>query len=150
LGGICPADEIALNYFSMKMMLLIGLMALAVTGCATRTYTITPPPRGPNLAQVQAMVNAHVSDPEIINQINNSSTRYRLTVDQIIALKNAGVSAEVINALINTANKVPPPPATVIEERYVYPPPYPYIYIDPWPAFWWGWGPYYPHYHHWR
>src|SRR5580692_7685361 len=109
----------------MKMMGLVGLAALLLTGCATETHHASGPPPGPSLVQVQSMVNAHVSDSVIINQIQTSSTRYLLTADQIIALKNAGVSEAVINALINTASKPQPAPpvttTTVVQPPYAYP-----------------------------
>lgn len=130
----------------------LGLIGcLLFTGCVTETYTVTTPPPGPSVAEVQAMVQAHVSDGAIVNRIQNSSTRYRLTVDQIIALKNAGASDTVINALINTASKPVMQTTTVVSQPdYVYPYAYPYVYINPWPWGWWG-GPYYyrGYYHGW-
>ena len=108
-----------------------------MTGCVTRSYTVTSPPPGPSLAQVQAMVQAKVSDSVIVSQIQNSSTRYSLTADQIIQLKNAGVSDTVLNALINTASKPPVQTTTTVEQpAYVYPS----VYVNPWPWGWWGWG----------
>ena len=140
------------------LLLSVPLTALmlTLTGCVTRTYTVAaPPPAGPTIAEVQSMSQAHVSDSVIISQIQNSSTRYQLTADQIISLKSAGVSDAVVNAMISTASKPQPQTATtttVVEEPYAYP----YVYVDPWPV-WWGWGPYYRggyyhyhYYHRWR
>ncbi len=122
----------------MKTKCLLLLAGPLLTGCVTRTYPVTTPPPGPTIAEIQAMVQAHVSDSVIVNEIQSSSTRYQLTADQIIALKNAGVSDAIINALISSASK--PAPATTVEQSaYVYP----YVYYDPWPWFWWG--PYYYH-----
>ena len=89
------------------------------------------------------MVAAHVSDSVIVNQIQNSSTRYTLTADQIIALKAAGASDAVVNAMINSINK--PPVQSTSTTTVVESVPYagPYVYVDPWPWGWWGWGPYY-------
>ena len=125
----------------MKIKYLFFISALLLTGCVTRTVTVTaPPPPGPSVTDVQSMVQAHVSNAVIVSQIQTSRTRYHLTVDQIIALKTAGASDTVINALINSVDK---PSAqsttTVTRDAYVYP----YVYVDPWPWFWWGWGPYY-------
>jgi hypothetical protein len=142
------------RFRSLLLSVPLTALLLGMTGCVTRTYTVAPqPPAGPTLAEVQSMSQAHVSDSVIISQIQNSSTRYQLTADQIITLKSAGVSDAVINAMISTANKPQPQAAsttTVVEEPYVYP----YVYVDPWPV-WWGWGPYYYHggyyhYHRWR
>ena len=122
----------------MKIIFLFPLVVFLLTGCVTRTDTVTAPPPGPSLADIQAMVQAHVSDPVIVNQIQNSPTRYFLTAGQIIALKTAGASDAVLNALINTAGKPPvQTTTTVVQSSYVYPA----VYIDPWPWIWWG--PYY-------
>ena len=124
----------------MKIKFLLPLAGLLLAGCVTRTYTVTTPPPGPSVAEVQSMVQAHVSDSVIVNQIQNSSSRYALTADQIIALKSAGASDVVLNALITSAGKpVVQTTTTVDQGPYVYP----YVYVDPWPWGWWGWGPYY-------
>ena len=86
------------------------------------------------------MVQAHVSDTVIVSQIQTSSTRYALTADQIIALKNAGASDVVLNALINSVDKPQVQTTTTVEP---YPYVYPSVYVDPWPWFWWGGGHYY-------
>src|ERR1019366_2981241 len=141
--GICPATKIHVC-LGMKIKYLWPLLGLLLTGCATtRTTTVSAPPPGPSLAGVQSMVAAGVSDSVIVNQIQNSSTVYTLTADQIIALKNAGVSEAVLNALINSVSKIPVQTTAIAEEG---PDVYPYVYVDPWPwPFWgwWGWGPYY-------
>jgi hypothetical protein len=126
----------------MKVKYLLPLAGLLVTGCVTHSYTTTTPPApppGPTVAEIQSEIQAKVGDSVIVSQIQNSGTRYVLTVDQIIALKAAGASDTVLNAMISSANKPPVQAATTTVERtdYVYPP----VYIDPWP--WWGWGPYY-------
>jgi hypothetical protein len=124
----------------MKIKYLLPLAGLLLTGCVTRTYTVSTPPPGPSVAEIQSMVQADVSDSVIVSQIQNSSTRYALTADQIIALKTAGASDTVLNALINTASKPPVQTTTTVEPApYVYPS----VYVDPWPWAWWGWGPNY-------
>ena len=122
----------------MKTIYLLALAVLVSAGCVTRTTTVSQPLPGPSVAEVQSMVQAHVSDSVIVSQIQNSSTRYQLTADQIIGLKNAGVSDAILNALINSASKPVPQTTTTVEEGpYIYPS----VYVDPWP---WGWGG--PHY----
>ena len=119
----------------VKILFLLPLAGLLLTGCATKTNTATQPPPGPTIAQIESMVQAHVSDSVIVSQIQFSTARYSLTADQIIALKNAGVSETVINAMINTASKPPPQPTTTVYQGpYVYP-----VYVGPG----WGYGPYY-------
>jgi hypothetical protein len=123
----------------MKIKFLLPLAGVLLTGCVTPTYTVTAPP-GPSVAEIQSMVQAHVSDAVIVNQIQNSSARYSLTAGKIIALKNAGASDTVLIAMINTASKPPVQTTTTVNQgTYVYPS----VYVAPWPWFWWGWGPYY-------
>jgi hypothetical protein len=125
----------------MKTKCLLALIGLVLAGCATHTDTAGTPRPGPTLDEVKSLVKAHVGDLVIISQIQNSSTRYALTADQIIALKKDGVSDSVIITLINTATNSPPR-TTVIREVY----PYPYYYGDPW----WGWGPSFRGYYYYR
>ena len=135
----------------MKIKYLLPLGGLLLTGCVTRTYTVATPPPSPGLsvAEVQAMVQANVSESVIVNQIQNATVRYALTAEQIIALKNAGASDAVLNAMINSANKAPAQTTTTTVEQGPYV--YPYVYVDPWP---WGlgWGHYYGgyRYHRWH
>jgi len=151
----CPsgfAFSVKFRYIDrMKVTCLLSLACLLLAGCATHSHTTAAPPAGPTLAEIQTMVQAHVSDSVIVSQIQNSTTRYHLTADQIISLKSAGVSEAVISALINTASKEPAQTTTVVQGSYAYPYPYayPYAYVGPWPGFWWGWG-WGPHYRHWR
>ena len=136
----------------MKTIYLLPLAGLLLAGCvSTRTTTVSAPPPGPSLEQVQSMLQAHVSDSVIVNQIQNSSSRYTLTADQIIALKAQGASDAVLNALINTASKPTPQVITTTVERA--PVVYPYVYVDPWPYYgYWGWrgGYYYGGHRYWR
>ena len=76
------------------------------------------------------MVQANVSESVIVNQIQNSTVRYALPADQIIALKNAGASDAVLNALINSVNKAPAQTTTTVEQG---PNVYPDVSVDPWP-----------------
>ena len=85
------------------------------------------------IADVEALTKAGISDDLIISQIRNSRTVYYLTAQDIIALKNHGVSDRVINFMINTQSQVgshqvsgvegPPPPAPLPEPLVVAPGP---------------------------
>jgi hypothetical protein len=71
----------------------------------------------PGVQDVVKLSQAGISDDIILSQIKNSQATYNLTADQIISLKNLGVSQAVIKALISgsaAATAVPaptPPPA---------------------------------------
>jgi len=63
-----------------------------------------------SIADIKAMAKAGISDEVIISQIRNSRTVYRLTTQEIIDLKDSGVSQKVIDFMINTPSLYPPPP----------------------------------------
>src|ERR1039458_620373 len=106
----------------MKPRFLLPLACLCLAGCVTATHTVTRPPPGPTLAEVQSMIEAHVGAQDIVNKMPNSSTRYTRTADQIIALKNAGARDAVLNALITSVNKAPVEITTTADyDPYVYP-----------------------------
>ncbi|HTH46022.1 MAG TPA: YXWGXW repeat-containing protein [Candidatus Limnocylindria bacterium] len=84
----------------------------------------TPAPPPPvSVADVENLSRSGMSDNDIINRINNTHTVFHLDADAIIALKNAGVSQNVIAYMVGTANSVAsqaPPPAPT--ETVVVPP----------------------------
>lgn len=76
---------------------------------------------------VQSLVKAGVGEDLVISQIRNSRTVYHLSTEDIIYLKNAGVSERIIDFMINTTTQIqsaevagvvgvtpPPPQANVI------------------------------------
>ncbi len=71
------------------------------------------------IADIKAMAKAGVGDDIIINQINNTHSVYNLDANDIIDLKNGGVSEKVITYMMNTganvvASQAPPPPQTEV------------------------------------
>ncbi len=119
---------------------------------------------------VKALVKAGIGDDLIISQIRNSRTVYHLSTAEIIDLKNAGASNEIIDFMINTptqiqsatvageAGTVPPAP---LPERIVVAPGPDYVWVSGswlWAGDHWGWRggywhrpehpSYHPYYHH--
>ncbi len=85
------------------------------------------------VADIKAMVSAHVGDEVIISQIQSTHSVYHLSAADIIDLKNSGVSENLIQYMINTpstttATAAPPqvadgPPAPQTETVVVAPGP---------------------------
>lgn len=96
------------------------------------------------LGDVISMSRAGLSEDVIITQISSRGIAQRLTSNDLILLKNQGVSDRVINAmqrLPEAASYVAPAPApapVIIEEHY-YPA---YRVVPAWPR--------YHHHHHWH
>jgi hypothetical protein len=128
---------------------LIGGAAGAITGglignsmdqqAAAQRVAQPPPavvvaPQGQplSIADIKAMAKADVSDDIIINQIINTHSVYNLDANDIIDLKNGGVSDKVITYMMNTsadvvATQAPPPPRT---EVVVASPGPDYVWVD--------------------
>jgi hypothetical protein len=86
---------------------------------------------------IKAMVSSGVTDDVIISQIQTTRSVYHLSAADIIDLHQAGVSQNVINFMINTANgPVNPPQPAVVNA----PPPAPEsetIVVSPGPGYVW-------------
>ncbi len=101
---------------------------------ATTTET-TPPPLVPNTpatagpylspatSQVLQLTQAKVSDTTIMAYVQNSTTMYGLNADQIIYLKQQGVSDGVLNAMLNQSSRVAADIAAQAPSNYGQPTP---------------------------
>ncbi|MGA2220819.1 MAG: hypothetical protein ABSH21_03405 [Verrucomicrobiia bacterium] len=58
-----------------------------------------------SVADVKAMVKAGIADGVVISQIQQSRVVFRLNTQEIIDLKESGVSNKVIDFMINTASR---------------------------------------------
>ena len=133
----------------MKYLLLVGAVAvsLAVSGCMTGYTTmhrertqmverdsLTPPPMTVN--DVIALSQDSVSADVIISQMKATDSYFRLTTEDIGALRKAGVNDKVINAMIQTGNN----PSERRTRTRVYPSYYPYWWYSSWyPYYWYPW-----------
>ena len=110
------------------------------------------------VADVKELARAGVSDELIISQIRNSRTVYYLSTAEIIALKDEGVSENLIDFMINTQTRTPSAQVVAGRTRTAYIPET--IYVAPRPGLVWmggawmwpgdRWGghrPYRPYHH---
>ena len=86
---------------------------------------------------VKALARAGVGDDVIISQIHNTRTVYHLGTADIIALKNAGVSARVIDYMINTPTSALTPPPLVTVASAPPPPVVETVVVTPGPEYVW-------------
>ena len=63
------------------------------------------PPLAPGVADIARMAQAKVSDSVILAYINNSGTVYNLDANQIIYLRDIGVSEPVLSAMLDQRQK---------------------------------------------
>ena len=57
-----------------------------------------------SVAEIKALAKGGISDEVILSQIRNNHAVFHLTTVEIIDLKTSGVSEQVIDSMINTAN----------------------------------------------
>jgi len=146
-------EEIVEGENHMKYLLMVGAVAISftVSGCMTGYTTmhrerrqvaerdsLTPPPMTIN--DIIALSQDSVSEDVIISQMKATDSYFRLTTDDIVALRKAGVKDKVINAMIQTGNQ----PRESREKTAVYPSYYPYWGYAWYPYYWYPW--YYPFY----
>ena len=81
----------------MKTLILLSIIAVFALGCATK-------PRPATLAQADiiSMVKVGVADEEIIRRIDATRTVFRLGSEDVISLRNEGVSDRVVNYMLDT------------------------------------------------
>jgi hypothetical protein len=103
----------------MKMNLVLAVVASLVLACGgglsrAQTAAVNLPP---GVQDVVKLSHAGLSDDVILAQLKSSGAVYNLTADQIICLKDQGVSQPVITALMANGAAAaapaaaPPPPA---------------------------------------
>lgn len=93
--------------------LIVGLVGIMVAlnfwnGGACRAQ---PANLSPGLAEVVRLTKAQMSDDVIINYVSNSGQTYHLSADDLLYLKDQGVSQPVITALLQSKTSAPAPAA---------------------------------------
>jgi len=89
-------------------------------------------------ADIKALVRAGVHDDVIITQIQSSHSVFRLTTDEIIDLKDAGVSERLLQFMINTPTTIgEAAPAAPVVADAPPPPPTETVAVAPGPGYVW-------------
>lgn len=115
--------------------LFVCLIALGLAGCAT-----TPRPTPLTQADIISMTKAGLTDEEIMRRIDDTRTVFRLNSDDVVRLRNEGVSDRLVTYMLDTYTR-----AAVEAERrrdryyygigYYHGPFHPYRY--PWYRWYW-------------
>ena len=113
---------------SLPAALALGVLAFGMISApaqdSSASTTVVPaavapaPPLAYGVPQILKMAQANVANDTIIAYIKNSGTSYGLNADQIIYLKQQGLSDGIITAMLNQpkAGVVMPAPATPAPE----------------------------------
>jgi outer membrane lipoprotein SlyB len=106
---------------------------------APQTYARVDQAQPLSVGDVKALAAAGVGDNVIISQIRNSHTVYHLSATDIIGMRNAGVSNQVIDFMINTPETLGamPQPTTAMVAQPPPPPPAETVVVAPGPGYVW-------------
>jgi uncharacterized membrane protein YgcG len=88
----------------------VGLALTAMTVVAQDSPTVTrsaPVELSYGASQIVQLAQAKISDDTIISYIHNSANSYALDADQIIYLRQQGVSDAVVNVMLNQPRNAP-------------------------------------------
>src|SRR5271154_7584669 len=106
------------NFQRLFLAAIAGLALSAMTVAAQNAPAPTAPSLPYGVPQVLQLVQAKVSDDTIIAYIHNSGNSYGLNADQIIYLRQQGVSDNVLNVMLTQ-----PKPASASAPAPTAPPP---------------------------
>ena len=102
----------------MSRIWLLAVGALLISGCVIREHrTITAGVNPVTQGEVTSMTQAGYADSTILQRVHSDGVQARPQATDIVAMKEAGVSDPVINAmLVAPVTQYRPP----VEERTVY------------------------------
>jgi hypothetical protein len=101
---------------SFSRIVIAAVCLSAGVYCDAQAPATNPPNLSPDLQEVVTLSTEQMGEEVITNYIKSTGKSYQLTADQIIYLKNQGVSSAVLSALIQTASagSAIPAPAPVV------------------------------------
>jgi hypothetical protein len=123
--------------FKKIYLAIIAAAALALpTMCVAGDNfpAATSPPLAYGVPQILQLAQAKVSDDVIITYIHSSGNSYGLDADQIIYLKQQGISESIIIAMLNQPRPVSTPASSTTsapQPANSYPAPAPAAYVQP-------------------
>jgi hypothetical protein len=119
----------------MKTLLFLCVAVVVATGCATTV----PRPAPLTQTDIVSMTKAGMTGEEIIRRIDATWTVFRLNSDDVVRLRQEGVSDRVVTYMLDTYTR-----AAMAEQRrrdaYYYDDfyfHYGFYYGHPWHRWWW-------------
>src|SRR5271163_2680861 len=92
--------------FTKSLLAVAAGTALLAMNLAAQDASTAAPQLSSAVAQVLQLAQAKVGDDTIVAYIQNSGTIYGLDANQIVYLKQQGVSSAVINTMLNQRTKL--------------------------------------------
>ncbi len=99
---------------------VIGLAFSTLVVAAENSTDTTAPPLAYGVSEILKLSQAGVGDDTITAYIHNSGNSYGLDADQIIYLKQQGISDHVLTAMLNQPKAAPAPAPPAAQPAYPY------------------------------
>src|SRR6266851_6964643 len=134
-------------WLGLTTALILPLLSLYAQAPAPEPATNPAPPPGagavpanisPGAAEVMRLAEAGTSDDVIIAYIQNSTSPFNLSADQILYLRDIGLSSPVITTMLSRDNALRNQPQSYTYDQKLYPatappPPAPAVVTAPAP-----------------
>lgn len=128
-----------LDDYRKKLRFFILIVSLSILcGCATYSYQYPPV----TIEEIIKLSKDKIPAEQIIDKIKRSQTAYRLSADEIVGMKKAGVESKVIDYMLQTYEDAVRRDQEMQDWRnwyfyngYYYWSPY---YSYPYRPYWWG------------
>jgi hypothetical protein len=111
-----------MNSKYVKWAALVALAALpfSTAYCQTTAAPAPAPAISPAASEIIRLAQSGTSDEVMLGYIQNSQTPYNLTADDVVYLKDVGLSSAVITAMLNHDKAAPN--QTYVYNQQLYPP----------------------------
>lgn len=106
---------------SLAIAAAAGLALSTLTVAAQNSATAAPVQLSYGASQIVQLARAKVSDDTIIAYIHSSGHTYGLDADQIIYLRQQGISDAIVNAMLSQPKIAPAQPVTEPDNSYTAP-----------------------------
>ena len=116
---------------SFLAVAVIGLAFSTLAVAAENSSDTAAPPLAYGVPQILKLSQAGIGDDTIIAYVHNSGNSYGLDADQIIYLKQQGISDNVLTAMLNQPKAAPAPAPPAAQPAYPYAAQTPVAYAPP-------------------
>ena len=96
-------SPLTIPFWSISMAMLISITALAEVTVVGTPSAVDPAKLPYGVTDVLKLSRAQVNEAVIVTYVQNSGTAYNLNADEIVFLRDQGVTESVINVMLPAA-----------------------------------------------
>jgi len=118
LTAVAAVTFLAANAVAQESSTSTPAMATTPTAAQPAAASQAAPQLSYGVAEIVQLAHANVGEDVIVNYVQNSGNAYGLDANQILYLKQQGVSDHVINAMLKQRSRLPAAPQTAPPPNY--------------------------------